>query len=79
MTRTALDPVCEMEIRPEDAAEVVTFEGHRVYLCSEDCYEAFLDLPHSFVGWTGNPGRRRWRRRLRLDLRHVVGRGRPAR
>ncbi len=72
MIRTALDPVCEMEIRPEDAVAIARFEGHRVYFCSENCYKAFLDLPHSFVGWADDLGRQRGRRRFRLNLRHAL-------
>ena len=79
MIRIAMDPVCEMEIRPEEAVVVARFEGHRVYFCSENCYEAFLDLPHSFVGWSDGLGRERGRRRPRLNLRGVVSGGRPGR
>ncbi len=79
MIRTALDPVCEMEIRPEDAVAIARFEGHRVYFCSENCYEEFLDLPHSFVGWADDLGRQRGRRQFRLDLRHVVSGGHSGR
>ena len=68
MIRTAIDPVCQMEIRPEDAFAVVRFEGHRVYFCADVCYEAFLDLPHSFVGWPDDPDRERRRRRLGLAI-----------
>ena len=50
MIRTAMDSVCEMEIRPEEAAAVARFEGHRVYFCSQNCYEEFLDIPHRYVG-----------------------------
>jgi Cu+-exporting ATPase len=46
-----MDPVCEMEIRPDEAAAIAVFEGHRVYFCSESCYEEFLDVPHRCVGW----------------------------
>ena len=66
MFRTALDPVCEMEIRPQDAVAIARFEGRRVYFCSENCYAAFLDLPHSFVGWVDDLPRRE-RRRFRLS------------
>lgn len=72
MIKTALDPVCDMEIRPEDAVAIERFEGHRVYFCTENCHEAFLDLPHSFVGWADDLGRRRGRRRFSLDLRHAM-------
>lgn len=77
MIRTALDPVCDMEIQPEDAVAIERFEGHRVYFCSENCHEAFLDLPHSFVGWPGD--QQRGHRRLRLSLPHVLSGGHPDR
>jgi YHS domain-containing protein len=49
---TVLDPVCEMEIRAEQAVAVATLEGgRRFYFCSLACHEAFLDLPHAYVGW----------------------------
>lgn len=78
MIRIALDPVCEMEIRLEDAAAVARFEGHRVYFCSLNCYDEFLDVPHRFVGWDDDADRRRGRRRLR-DLRRVFAGGRSPR
>lgn len=71
MIRTALDPVCDMEVRPEEAVAVAMFEGHRVYFCSENCYQEFLDTPHSFVGWDDDQDRERGRRLLRLNLRRV--------
>ena len=78
MIRTAMDPVCEMEIRPKDAVAVVRFEGHRVHFCSQNCYAEFLDVPHRFVGWDDDRDRRRGRRGVRLNLRHVISGGRPA-
>lgn len=77
MIKTALDPVCDMEIRPEDAVAIERFEGHRVYFCSENCHEAFLDLPHSFVGWPAD--QTRGHRRLRLNLPHVLSGGHQGR
>jgi YHS domain-containing protein len=68
LIRTVMDPVCETEIRPDEAVAVASFEGHRVHFCSENCYEEFIDVPHSFVGWADDPGRKRGRRRFRLDL-----------
>ncbi len=79
MIRTAMDPVCEMEIRPEDAVAIVRFEGHRVYFCSENCHEAFLDMPHSFVGWPEDLQRPRGRGRHRLDLRRLLSGVHPVR
>lgn len=79
MIRTAMDPVCEMEIRPEHAVAMAMFEGHRVYFCSENCYAEFLDVPHRYVGWEDDPGQQRGRRRLRLRLLRVLAAGRPPR
>ena len=58
MIGTVLDPVCRMSIRPADAVATATLEGRRFHFCHESCYEAFLDLPHSYVGWN-NGGKRR--------------------
>ena len=49
---TVLDPVCQMEIRAEQAVASATLDGRRRFqFCSLPCYEAFLDLPHAYVGW----------------------------
>jgi YHS domain-containing protein len=41
-----------MEIPPEQAVGSAKLEGRRrFYFCSLPCYEAFLDLPHAYVGW----------------------------
>lgn len=79
MIRTAMDPVCEMEIRPEEAAAIAMFEGHRVYFCSDNCYEEFLDVPHRYVGWKDDPDHQRGHRRLRLELRRALTGGHPHR
>lgn len=49
---TTLDPVCRMEIRPEEAVASAMLDGWRRFdFCSLPCYEAFADLPHAYVGW----------------------------
>jgi YHS domain-containing protein len=68
-----------MEIRLEDAVAIVTFEDHRVYFCSETCHEAFLDMPHSFVGWPEDSRRRQGHGRHRLDLRRLLSGVHPVR
>lgn len=56
---TVLDPVCRMEIPPEQAVASAKLDGRRrFYFCSLPCYEAFLDLPHAYVGWSGRNSRR---------------------
>lgn len=53
-----LDPVCQMEIRPDRAAAEATLDGWRhFYFCSPACEEAFLDTPHTYVGWSERAGR----------------------
>ncbi len=42
------DPVCGMEIRPEDAAAHEEHEGQTFYFCSEGCHKAFLKDPHRY-------------------------------
>lgn len=52
-----LDPVCEMNIQPSEAVATATLDGwRRFYFCSRSCYEAFLDLPHAYVGWSDDRG-----------------------
>jgi Cu+-exporting ATPase len=42
------DPVCGMEIRPEDAAATEVHEGRTFYFCSEACHRAFISDPHRY-------------------------------
>lgn len=63
MVGRVTDPVCRMEIRPEEAIAIAISEGRRVYFCSESCYEAFLDVPHRYLGWEDRHDRRGWQLR----------------
>lgn len=45
----AKDPVCGMEIKPEDAAATVDHEGKTYYFCSQDCADSFEDDPESYL------------------------------
>ncbi len=42
------DPVCGMEIRPEDAAAQEEHEGRTFYFCSQGCHAAFMKEPHRY-------------------------------
>jgi YHS domain-containing protein len=42
------DPVCGMEIRPEDAAATEDHEGRRFYFCSHACHQTFVKDPHRY-------------------------------
>ena len=48
MADTVKDPVCGMEIRPEDAAATEEHEGLTFYFCSEACHETFVNDPHRY-------------------------------
>jgi P-type Cu+ transporter len=39
---TAIDPICGMEVRPEQAAAVVERDGERFYFCSTHCRDEFV-------------------------------------
>ena len=49
MSDTVKDPVCGMEIRPEDAAALKLMPDDRTfYFCSEVCHQTFLADPHRY-------------------------------
>ena len=75
MVGPVTDPVCRMAILPEHAVAAATFEGQRVYFCSESCYEAFLDTPHRYVADIGHGAHHPHV----LDLRRVVAHLHPGR
>ncbi len=52
-----LDPVCGMEIESGGAVASAVAEGRRFHFCCPRCYAAFLDTPHRYVGWPGEPVR----------------------
>ena len=43
------DPVCGMEVTPEDAAGSCQYQGRQYYFCSETCREQFQANPASFL------------------------------
>ncbi len=43
------DPVCGMEIEPEDAVARVEYEGRDYYFCSESCEEEFKENPEDYA------------------------------
>ncbi len=48
MADTAKDPVCGMDIRPENAAASEEHEGRTFYFCSTGCRDAFVKDPHRY-------------------------------
>lgn len=49
------DPVCGMVLGVRDAVASAVTEGRCFYFCCLRCHAAFLDTPHRFVGWAGDP------------------------
>ena len=47
MADKVMDPVCGMEIRPEDAA-AEEHEGRTFYFCSRACHDTFVNDPHRY-------------------------------
>ncbi len=46
MTDLVKDPVCGMQIRPDDAAATDVHEGRTFYFCNTACHDAFVRDPH---------------------------------
>ncbi|MBA2725647.1 MAG: YHS domain-containing protein [Actinobacteria bacterium] len=45
MLQNGKDPVCGMEISPEDAVATEDHDGQTFYFCSHACHEAFVKDP----------------------------------
>jgi Cu+-exporting ATPase len=48
MTHTVKDPVCGMEISPQNAVATEQHDGATFYFCSRGCHEAFRKDPHRY-------------------------------
>ena len=48
--KTAIDPVCQMEVAKENAAYQSDYAGERYYFCSADCQHEFDQNPSQYVG-----------------------------
>jgi YHS domain-containing protein len=57
MPELMTDPVCGMDLGVRGAIASAVTEGRRFYFCCLRCHAAFLDTPHRFVGWAGDPSR----------------------
>ena len=44
-----IDPVCGMDVTPEDAAASSEYHGKRYYFCNESCLEQFQANPEAFL------------------------------
>jgi Cu+-exporting ATPase len=45
----AKDPVCGMEVKPDEAAASYDYEGKTYYFCAEGCKEKFAEEPEKFA------------------------------
>ena len=51
------DPVCAMEIGIREVMATAVTQGHRSSFCCFRCHAAFLDAPHRYAGFAGDPSR----------------------
>lgn len=49
MFEKVTDPVCGMEITPDEAAAQSTYEGQTYYFCAPGCKVQFDQNPEAFV------------------------------
>lgn len=43
------DPVCGMQIEPDDAVGTAEYQGQAYYFCSQACLDAFEADPSAYV------------------------------
>jgi Cu+-exporting ATPase len=51
---TVKDPVCGMDVNPEETAHVATHAAHTYYFCSAGCRAKFVADPHRYLDNTPN-------------------------
>jgi YHS domain-containing protein len=49
MTGTTIDPVCGMNVDPQDAAGESEYQGQIFYFCCKDCKRMFDEDPTNYV------------------------------
>jgi Cu+-exporting ATPase len=49
-TSMARDPVCNMEVNPDEAIDHDEYKGTTYYFCSVDCAEKFESDPERYAG-----------------------------
>lgn len=53
------DPVCGMDVPMREAFASLASGGRWFYFCCPKCTGAFLDTPHRYVDWAGEPAQLR--------------------
>ena len=51
----ATDPVCGMDVQPENAAATSDYEGETYYFCAEGCKQKFDADPAKYLGGATEP------------------------
>ena len=46
---TVKDPVCKMDIQPQDAAGTSDYKGRTYYFCAPSCKQAFDQNPERYA------------------------------
>ena len=54
MTSTFSDPVCGMDVTPENAAGETEYKGQTYYFCSLGCKKSFEKEPDKYLGEAGH-------------------------
>lgn len=49
MKRTAIDPICKMEVDEKEANWISTYKGKKYYFCAPGCKKAFDEKPEKYV------------------------------
>lgn len=49
MSETVIDPICDMEVDPEDAAAEWTYGGETYYFCAVGCKKRFENDPEKYL------------------------------
>jgi uncharacterized protein len=71
--RSALDPVCGMQVETGSAPARVEHEGQTLYFCSDHCRERFVEAPERYVTATGEGGGASGTEPPRSDASSFVG------
>ena len=50
MTNTYKDPVCGMDVTPQEAAGTSEYQGTVYYFCSRGCLQTFERQPEKYAG-----------------------------
>ena len=54
------DPVCGMDVEPDEAAGQSDFQGTTYYFCCNECKRKFDQRPEAFVKQTQKAGGAKW-------------------